>query len=227
MAQWKTDEELFALIRNQLVTCPISDVLEQLGILAPMLPPEIHALRRDLVMVGRAMPVQDDLPVPYGTPERYDFKPFGLMLESIEDLKPNEVYIATGGPIKVARLGDMLVERAMKRGAAGVVVNAHVRDGNGIMSLGIPAYAHGTYAYGLQRRHNVVDFRCSIKIGDTRIRPGDLIFGDGDGVCVIPHEAEEEVINRALVKYKKESHVREEVEAGRSINDAFKKFGAM
>ncbi|HXZ03051.1 MAG TPA: RraA family protein [Stellaceae bacterium] len=227
MAHWKTDEELFALIRAELVTCPVSDVLEQLGLLSPMLPPEIRALRRDLVMVGRAMPVQDELPVPYGTPERFDFKPFGLMLESIEDLRPNEVYIATGGPIKVARLGDMLVERAKRRGAAGVVVNAHVRDGNGIMELGIPAYAHGTYAYGLQRRHNVVDFRCSIRIGDTRIRPGDLIFGDGDGVCVIPHEAEEEVINRALAKYRKEGHVREEVEAGRSINDAFKKFGAM
>ena len=58
----------------------------------------------------------------------------------------------------------MLVMRAQNLGSAGVVINAHLRDGNGILSLNFPAFAHGCHAYGLQRRHNVVDFRCSITI---------------------------------------------------------------
>ena len=96
------------------------------------------------------MPVQDELPVEYGEPVRFDAQPFGLLFESIEALRPNEVYIASGGPTHAARLGDLLATRAQKLGSAGVVINAHLRDANGILSLNFPAFAHGCYAYGLQ-----------------------------------------------------------------------------
>jgi len=227
MAHWETDEELFALLRDELSTCPVSDVMEQLGFLHPMLPPEIRPLRSDMVMIGRAMPVQDELPLPFGVPPRFDAKPFGLLFDSIDALRPNEVYIASGGPTYTARLGDMLILRARKLGAAGVVLNAHVRDANNILALNVPAFAHGTYAYGLQRRHNVVDYRCSIKIGEVRIKPGDLIFGDGDGVCVIPREAEKEIVNKAIEKNRLERNVRRDIEAGESILDAFRKYSVM
>jgi len=227
VAQWKTDEELFALMRAELATPPVSDVMEQLGFRFPMLPPEIRPLRPDLVMIGRAMPVQDELPVPYGNPARFDTKPFGVMFESIDDLRPNEVYIASGGLTYSARLGEFLTRRAQKLGAAGAVVNAHIRDANSVRALDIPVFAHGSYAYGSQGRHNVVDFRCSITIGKVRIRPGDLIFGDCDGVCVIPHEAEQAIIIKAIAKNRSEKYVREAVEAGHGLADAFKKYGVM
>ncbi|MBA3772360.1 MAG: RraA family protein [Ramlibacter sp.] len=227
MPQWKTDEELFALMRAEIATCPVSDVMEQLGFAFPMLPPEIRPLRPDMVMIGRAMPVQDEPPVPHGGLKRFDAKPFGLLFESIEALRPMEVYIASGGPTTAARIGDMLTLRARNLGAAGVVLNAHVRDANTIVGLNIPAFAHGTYAYGLQGRHNVVDYRCSITIGNVRIRPGDLVFGDGDGVCVIPREAEEEVVNRAIAKNRLERNVREGIAAGQSVVDAFNKYKVM
>jgi regulator of RNase E activity RraA len=227
IAQWKSDEDLFALVRAELATCPVSDVMERLGFRSPMLPHEIRPLRSDMVMVGRAMPVQDEPPVPYGDPERFDAKPFGLLFESIEDLRPNEVYIASGGPTDVARLGDMLILRARKLGAAGIVLNAHVRDANTILALGLPTFAHGSYAYGLQRRHNVVDYRCSITIGTVRIKPGDLIIGDGDGVCVVPRDAEKEILGKAITKIRLEREVRSDIEAGRSVVEAFKKHGVM
>jgi 4-hydroxy-4-methyl-2-oxoglutarate aldolase len=227
MVRWETDEELFALMRAELSTCPVSDVMEQLGFQFPILPPEIRPLCRELVMIGRAMPVLDDPPIPHGSPTRFDARPFGLLFESIEALRRDEVYIASGGPTDVARLGDMLALRARMRGAAGVVVNAHLRDAKGILALGLPAFARGSYAYGLQGRHNVVDFRCSITIGQLRIRPGDLIFGDGDGVCVIPREAEKEIVARAIAKSRSERDARKAIEAGQSVVDAFNKHGAM
>jgi 4-hydroxy-4-methyl-2-oxoglutarate aldolase len=54
MVQWKSDEELFAWIRNELSTPPISDVMEQLGFRYPMLPAHIRPLRSDMVLIGRA-----------------------------------------------------------------------------------------------------------------------------------------------------------------------------
>src|SRR5256886_11897054 len=92
MAQWKSDEELFGWIRKELSTPPVSDVMEQLGFRYPMLPAPIRPLRSDMVLTGRAMPVQDALPVEYVERSRFDAKPFGLLFESIEALRPNEVY---------------------------------------------------------------------------------------------------------------------------------------
>lgn len=227
MLNWKTDEELFGLIRAELSTCPVSDVMEQMGFLCPMLPPEIRPLRNDMILIGRAMPVQDEPPVPYGVPTRFDTKPFGLLFESIDALRQNEVYIASGGPIHAARFGEFLSMRALKLGAAGAVINGSVRDITRVLELGMPTFTQCNYAYGLQRRHNVVDYRCSIRIGEVRIRPGDLIFGDGDGVCVIPHEAEREIISQAIAKDRLERDVRKEIADGCSLTEAFGKHAVM
>ena len=225
MATWKTDEQLFKLVRQSLTTCALSDVLGQLGFSHPVLPPEIRPLQKDMVIIGRAMPVQDEPPVPHGAPVRFDTKPFGLLPESIEALRPGEVYIASGGPINSARLGDVLILRAQKLGAAGIVLNARVRNAKPTLELNIPVFSRGSYAHALQQRHNVVDFRCSITVEGVRVKPGDLIFGDQDGVCVLPHEAEQEVINQALERIRLESGVRAEVESGRSIVEAFASHG--
>lgn len=226
-AQWTSDEELFALIRAELTTCPISDVMELMGFPYPMLPHEIAPVGAARIMIGRAMPVRDEPPIPHGALKRYDSKPFGLLFESIEDLKPGEVYIASGGPTYAARLGDMLITRAHALGAAGLVINGNVRDVEGIGAVDVPVFARGTYAYGLQGRHNVVDFRCTIKVGHVLVRPGDLVFGDADGVIVVPQECEREIIPRALAKARLEAKVRGAIEAGESVVDAFAKYAVM
>src|SRR5258708_38239560 len=135
MAKWKSDEELFGWMRKELSTPPVSDVMEQLGFRYPMLPGHIRPLRSDMVLTGRAMPVQDELPVEYGEPSRFDAKPFGLLFESIEALRPGEVYIASGGPTHVGRLGDMLVMRGAKLWAAGVGINGALRAGDSMLFL--------------------------------------------------------------------------------------------
>ena len=57
--------------------------------------------------------------------------------------------------------------------------------------------------------------------------PGDIVFGDLDGVCVIPHAAEEEVFRRTLEKVQKENLVGRAIEEGMSAQEAFKMFGVM
>src|SRR5258708_36790933 len=160
MAQWKSDEELFGWMRKELSTPPVSDVMEQLEFRYPMLQGHIRPFRTDMVLTGRAMPVQDELPVEYGEPSRFDAKPFGLLFEPIEALRPGEVYIASGGATHVARLGDMLVMRAQNLGAAGGASNRHLRDGKSILTLNLPALPHGCHAHGFHPPHKVVAVRC-------------------------------------------------------------------
>jgi regulator of RNase E activity RraA len=76
-------------------------------------------------------------------------------------------------------------------------------------------------------RTQVVDYRCPIEVGQVIVQPGDLVFGDLDGVVVVPRKVEVQVIGRALAKARGERCVRKEIEAGMNSTDAFKKYGIL
>jgi regulator of RNase E activity RraA len=230
MSLWATDEELIAIIRRELFTCVVGDVMDKMGLQHQFLPPRIRPLNADMVLIGRAMPV---LSVDVfeekvtGAHNQLMQKPFGLMLEALDDLKPNEVYVNTGSSPRNALWGELMSTRARKLGAAGAVLNGYVRDTRAVLNLNFPAFCWGSYGQDAAPRYKVVDFRIAIEIESIRIRPGDLLFGDIDGVCVIPLEAEVEVFSKALEKARGEKLVRKALEEGSSVVDAFEKHGIM
>ena len=76
-------------------------------------------------------------------------------------------------------------------------------------------------------RGKVIDYRVPIEIEGVRIRPGDIIFGDMDGVVVIPREIEEEVIQRSYEKATGEKTVGEAIKKGMPAKEAFETYGIM
>jgi regulator of RNase E activity RraA len=230
MRFWANDEELFRAVRAELFTCVVGDVMDKLGLQHQFLPPHIRALQPDMILTGRAMPV---LSVDVfeekvtGAHNQFLERPFGLMLEALDDLKPNDVYVNTGSSPRNALWGEMMTVRAKKLGAAGAVVNGYLRDTRAVLRQGFPAFCCGSYGQDAGPRYKVVDFRITIEIGCVRIRPGDFLFGDVDGVCVIPAEAEGHVLNAAFEKARGEKLVRKALEEGSSAVAAFEKFGLM
>ena len=218
------DDELLPLIKRELFSAIIGDVLDKMGYLHCFLPPRVRALREDMILAGRAMPVLEVDLDPDADAER---KPFGLMLEALDDLKAHEVYVAAGASAEYALWGELMATRAMKLGAAGAVMDGWARDTAGILRLGFPVFAHGSYAQDQGPRGEVRDFRIPIAIEGVSIRPGDLIYGDRDGVLVVPREAEEEALTRAFEKLEGENLVRLAIENGMSTVEAFRTYGVM
>ncbi|HVW85122.1 MAG TPA: RraA family protein [Bryobacteraceae bacterium] len=227
---WKSDEQLFQLMRDRLFTAVVGDVMDTMGLRRQFFPPNIQPPDPEMVVAGRAMPVLEADYFAYADEAgQTDLsrKPFGLMLHALDDLKPHEVYVASGGTPRYALWGELMSTRAMKLGAAGAVVNGYSRDTKGILDLRFPTFSHGRYAQDQGYRGKVVDFRVAIEIEGVRIAPGDIIFGDLDGVLVVPKAAEEETISRALEKVSKESAVRAAIVNGMPTVEAFEKFGVM
>jgi regulator of RNase E activity RraA len=227
---WKSDEELFALVQRELFTCVVGDVMDKLDLQHQFLPPQIQPLRQDMVVIGRAMPVLTvDVFVEKieGTANSLMNKSFGLMLEALDDLRTNEVYVNTGSSPRNALWGELMSTRARKLGSRGAVLNGYVRDTAAILQMGFPTFSFGSYGQDSAPRHKVVDFRIPMEIGAARVRPGDIIFGDIDGVLIVPAEAEREVFSLAIEKARGEKLVRKAIEAGSSAVDAFAKFGIM
>jgi len=217
----KTDKELFSLIRERLYTPVVGDILDTLGHHHQFLPPEIRPIKDDMKLAGYAMTVLvGDV---YSLPE----KPFGLMIEALDQLKEDEIYITGGGLKRSAYWGEIMTATAHVRGAAGAVINGWHRDTPQVLEQNWPVFSRGCWAQDSSVRTVVLDYRCTIKIGDVIINDGDFIFGDVDGVLIIPQTVAHEVIEKSLIKAAGEKTVRTAIEGGMSAADAFAKYGIL
>ena len=228
--EWRDDDELFSLARQELFTAVVGDIMDKLGFVHQFLPPRIQPLRADMLVIGRAMTVLEaDV---FEESKQSDNNPimaksFGLMFEALDDLKTNEVYVCTGASPRYALWGELMTTRALKLGAAGAVVDGYLRDTHGILAQNFPAFSYGSYAQDQGPRGKVIDFRVPLEIDRVRLRPGDIVFGDVDGVLVVPREAERDIFMGAIEKARGEKIVQKAIEAGMSASQAFKEYGIM
>lgn len=219
--EWKDDAELFRLMRERLFTAVLGDVLDLLGYRNQFLPPGCRALRSHMVVCGRAMTVQEmDV-------DGAGDQTFGLMLKALDSLREHEVYVAAGGSPSYALWGELMSTAARARGATGAVLAGFTRDTNGILAMDFPVFCYGCYAQDQRGRGRVVDFRSTLQIDSVTIQPGDIIFGDIDGVLVLPKEVEADVVCRALEQVRKEKTAKFLLREGRSAERVFSETGVL
>ena len=120
-----------------------------------------------------------------------------------------------------------MATRATLKGCRGAILNGYYRDTKALLRMNFPTFGFGSYGQDSAPRYKVYDFRVPIEIGGVRIRTGDILFGDIDGVCVIPREVEDEVFSLAFEKARKEKIVKQDLEAGASAVSTFAKHGIM
>lgn len=218
---FKNANEMLETIKKELYTPVVGDILDTLGLYHQFIPQAVRPIDNSMKIAGFAMPVlMIDV---YGDQE----KPFGLLTEALDDLQENEVYIATGGTMRCAYWGELLTATARTRKAVGAVVNGWHRDTPQVLEQNWPVFSRGCYAQDSSVRTQVVNYRCPIEIGDVWINPGDLVFGDIDGVIIVPKEHIDYVIEKALEKSREEKVVRQAIEDGMTATAAFAKFGIL
>lgn len=217
---WDSDQELFELVKSNLYTPVVGDILDSLNCFNQFLPREIQPMTPDMKVVGRAMPVLTCNV--YGEQE----KPFGQLTEALDQIQPGEVWVS-GGSMNSALWGEILTATARSRGGAGAVVHGPHRDTPKVLEQNWPVFSTGRFAQDSRVRTYVQNFRTTIEVEGTVVKPGALVFGDLDGVVIVPKEHEVTVIKAALEKASQENLVRREIEAGMSSTEAFKQYGVL
>lgn len=218
---WSSDAELFALVRERLYTPVVGDILDTLGREHQFLPAAIQPLQPEMIVVGRAMPVLTmDV---YGPQE----EPFGLMTNALDALQPGEVWVSGGASHRSATWGEIMTATARTRGAAGAVVWGYHRDTRQVLSQSFPVFSTGPWAQDSGPRMKVAAFRIPIEIEGVHVAPGDIVFGDRDGVVIVPQTLESEVFRGAFEKAAAENVVRRAIEEGLSSTEAFARYGVL
>ncbi len=219
--KWTNDAELFKLMREQLFTAIIGDVLDLNGYHHQFLPPECRPLRPHMIVCGRAMTVlEQDV-------DQFTDPPFGKMLKALDSLRQHEVYIAAGASPAYALWGELMSTAARAHGAAGAVLAGYTRDTNAILAMDFPVFCYGSFAQDQRGRGAVVDFRNTLNMGNVTVRSGDVVFGDIDGVVILPDKIADEVVHCALDQVRKEKTARKLLSEGASAESVFLETGVL
>ena len=218
------DDALISEVRSKLYSGVISDVLDSLGYWEQAMSPDLRPLDEGLVLFGRSRTglYMDIYHVEPGV------NPYELEIALVDDLKRDDVAVL-GCPQgrRVAPWGELLSTTAWARGAAGCVTDGLVRDVRIIRSMAFPVFAGGIGPLDLRGRGQVMQINVPIKCGGARVTPGDWIFGDVDGVMVIPAAVCERTLELALDKVEKETTVRQELARGDLLSDVFARHGIL
>lgn len=222
MVNFINEQEIFDTMRDKLKAAVISDVLDRLGAREQAMRADIRPVYQGAIVVGRAYTVL--------TANIFQIidDPYKGEIEAVDSLKSNDIMVVcTNRSTRTCFWGELLSTAARARGARGIVIDGYTRDVAQIIDMQFPTFAAGMSVVDSAGRSIVVDHGCPVNCGDVLVNTGDIVFGDIDGVVVIPKELEKEVIPLALEKVGKENLTRNELLKGAMLKDVYAKYGVL
>ncbi|MBY0527994.1 MAG: RraA family protein [Gemmataceae bacterium] len=208
--------------RDLLYSSVLADVLDGLGHRNSVLPADLRPLKPEWRILGRAATLAC-APV-----AEVPAKPYALELECIDALKRGDVLVGTThGDRGSALWGELLSTAARAHGAVGAVIDGMTRDAAKILEMNFPVFAAGFIPLDSKGRIDAISHGQPIRVGDCVVQPGDWVFGDIDGIVVVPANLADQAFAGALDKVRGENKVREELARGRSVREVFAEYGIL
>ena len=212
----------FKQLRETLYAGLVCDVLDYFGYRNQSLGSEFYPIVPGSVLFGRAYTVvaQPVVVVPEDA--------LVNQCRSIEGVQENDVYVlSTVGGYNAGIWGEIMATALRVRKGTGALIDGMVRDTRQLVEMQFPVIGRGHLPTTSKGRTEITAWKVPIEIDGVRINPGDLIFGDVDGVAVIPQEIEDQVLERCLHILSNENLVRDKILAGESIVETYLEIGAI
>lgn len=205
-----------------LYTGAVSDILDKRGLRHQVLPHWITPFTNANRIAGRAFTGQG---YPCADTAHDDTETRLAMLDSIQ---PGTVSVwACGGSTDCAHWGEIMSTAARQRGCEGAVIDGGVRDVDFVNAMNYAVFAKFKCSASSVGRWDIREYQVPIKIGLTVIHPGDFVFGDVDGVVIVPAALTVEVLEAAESVFQREKGMREELRRGVRVQDAYQKYGSI
>jgi 4-hydroxy-4-methyl-2-oxoglutarate aldolase len=202
-----------------LYTPLVSDTMDKLGITGQIFDHSIQSIFLDphLKVAGYAFPCRV---IP--TEEYVEINTLLEMVDAIP--KDSIVLVAADDNTDAALWGGLMSTRAKIRGARAAVVNGGVRDIEQVSNLNFPVF--GTYRCikDIRRRGFMAEYNTSITIGGVTVEPGDIIFGDANGVISIPAKSEKIILDQLAEISQNEMLTMKELEQGSGATKVFQTY---
>lgn len=238
------DLERIARFRRAGYGGSVSDALHGLGVDDTIFSHRFRALRQGMQLFGRAIPIKlHSLVGGVNTPEeqrelerKWEAEgghPQKRMMRTVAQSAPGSVLcFDCGGDLQPAHFGEMSCQLAYAHGCRGMLLAGNCRDTQYVLKMpDFPMFTFGTTpnAFGgwIITEVNRPIFLPGHLTHYVRVMPGDYVFGDNDGVQLIPGPLVDEVLLQIEATFDKENKEREALEKGMPIDEVYRVFGVL
>ncbi|MCJ7574756.1 RraA family protein [Candidatus Bathyarchaeota archaeon] len=212
----------YEMVRERLSSSILSDVLDGMGFRHQAMREGIRPLYPGAVVLGRAHTM---LMADVYEPEE---DTFALQIEGIDRLRKDDIMVvASNRSTEAALWGELLSTAAKCRGARGAVIDGLARDLRQMEEMKFPVFAVGAKPISSKGRCIATDYGCKINCGGVNVEPTDLVFGDIDGVVVVPEAVIEEAVKRGMERVSSEKVTKKELVAGSLLKQVYEKYGTL
>lgn len=204
---------------EKLYTGAINDVLREKCLLDQNLPSDIMPLCDEMTVCGIAFTVKS-------APNVMIRGEMTLRTKMLDEMKPDGIVVwDTSADVEASLWGGVMTATARKKGIRGAVIAGGIRDTKQILEQGFPIFYRYRTSNGSLGRCQITHYQIPVKIGKVTVRPGDVIFGDIDGVLCVPREIAYEVLLRAEQIRSNEDDIFSWVHSGETIQEIVDKGG--
>lgn len=137
--------------------------------------------------------------------------------------------IDTGRDDTVAHFGDISGKIAKKFGCSGAVIDGNTRDIKYIEEDQFLLFCRNIQPVDAYGKWQIIEYQTTVLMsginGEVAVSPNDYIFGDPDGVIVIPEHLGEKVCELAEIRLKKENKVRQQLKETSDMQKMYDEIG--
>ncbi len=213
------ERRLFNNIKLLLTSALLSDILDDLNING-ILSSEFQLNIPNQKIFGRAKTLQIDL-----CADDDDYKKIYDGLNLYDHIVSNDIIVAANNIPGFAFFGELNANLAIRSGAGGAIIDGVTRDTRETSGMGFPVFSKGNYCKDTRKRGIITSKNKTIVIDGISIHKDDLIFGDKDGIVIIPKQREREILDTAIEKMKNEKLILIDVAQGVETNTLIEKYG--
>lgn len=191
MCDFPISEEELCIRFEKLYTGAVNDVLREATYLDQALPVNILPLKFEMTCCGIAYTIRSN-------PDPTVGGEMEIRAQMLDDMPRNCCVVwDAGDETEASHWGEVMTASAIARGARCAVVNGGLRDTRQVLAQDFPVFYRYRTSNGSLGRTKITGYNVPIRIGKVYIKPGDVVFGDIDGVVIIPRAIAYDVLTRS------------------------------
>jgi regulator of RNase E activity RraA len=206
------ERHLFKNLASKITSSVLSDIIDDFGLQTTILGLSLNLKQKKVLGRAKTLKIRA-----LGVGE--DYRGIYQALKSYETIVPNDIIVVENQCGELAYFGELNANLAIRSGAIAAIIGGKTRDSSEVAGIDFPVFSTGTVCKDVRNRATVESINKTIEVFGVKVSPNDLVFGDSDGIIVIPKKFEADVLKRVKETISKERTILYDILSGKEIKD--------